>query len=72
MGIIAWLLKRRQVDVYLHVDGELNINQDAIQVASSISKKYEAVSESKKLAEIAPELELIDLPEVEFGDTVDE
>ena len=72
MGLLSKIFKRRPIHIHLHVDGKLDINADAIQAASSISKKYKAVSESKKLAEIAPKLELIDLPEVEFGDTVDE
>ena len=73
MGFLTWIFGgRKDIHIHLHVDGKLDINADANQEASSISKKYKAVSESKKLAEIAPELELIDLPEVEFGDIVDE
>jgi len=70
--MLSWLFKPRRLDIHLHVDGELTINSDAIQPTSSISKRYRASSESIKLVEIAPELESIDLPEVEFGDTVNE
>ena len=73
MGLFNWLFGKREVHIHLH--GTVNLNCENLKLSPSIQTvPNEEVKPGKKDGidfELEPEMNDIQIPEVDFGEDVD-
>ena len=73
MGLFKWLFGPKEVHVRL--SGTVNINHENLQLNSGIENKAQTdgpgLVDHTSDVELEPEIEKIQLPEVEFGEDVE-
>ena len=61
----------KKIHVHLHIEGPINLNiNGAVVDNDSIKQQMKKPYEERKVEDVVPDMETIDIPDIEFGDTV--